>query len=172
MHKEPVPNSLGNLFHVHSLYVGPKDISFEQEKKNTVLMGHNCRIHDGRVMCDLCIPSTELLPYGGRAGLDQPFSPALLHFNPPALCTAHLQAASRWNTSLGWREIPSSSLTHPLCASLYELLGDTLSLCVVGMADSTCWREGRPGPSQGSSDDKQCLETQVSQTFQKRLLIL
>ena len=28
--------------------------------------------------------STALLPYSNRAGLDQPFSPALLWFNPPA----------------------------------------------------------------------------------------
>lgn len=47
-------------------------------------MGHNWSIHDSRVTCDVWIPSTELLPKRGRAGLDQPYRPARLNFNPPA----------------------------------------------------------------------------------------
>lgn len=65
-------------------------------------MGYNWRIHDGRVGCDLWIPSTELLPWDGRAGLDQPFSPAFLHFNPPA-CTLLISRLPQDET-LSWAE--------------------------------------------------------------------
>lgn len=83
MHKQPVPNSPGtySMFIPFMLALRALPLS---RKKTPVHMGHNWRIHEGRVMCDMWIPSTESLPYGGRAGLDRPFSPALLNSNPAA----------------------------------------------------------------------------------------
>lgn len=77
-----------------------------KKPKQTVLVGHNWRIHHGRVTCDLRIPSTELPPYGARAWLDQPFSPAVLHFNSPALCTQLISRLPQDET-FPWAEMKS-----------------------------------------------------------------
>lgn len=117
-------------------------------KKTPVQMGHNWRIHEGRVTCDMWIPSTESLPYGGRAGLDRPFSPALLNSNPAACALLISRLPQDENTSWAAKKFLLAP-KHFLCFLLWTNRSYPLSLCCGhGKLHLLKGREARAKPGQ------------------------